>query len=604
MTTHRNQDVVLPAGFLNDLSTAQDQREVVEVANRWLAHIVPSERSSIALVTDDQSRLEVHAVGENFAIDSGKPLPISETLIGQCFRERKPINVAELATVGKIDTEALVAGGLQSTLLAPLVAGDQCLGTLNVASARKGFFRDSDRDFLSSAASLIAAFMRIHQQVHDEQERARTDPLTGELNRFAIVEVLDGLLSAESRLQPSVLYIDMDGFKAINDGHGHHVGDEVLRQTVARIREIAGPAHAIGRLGGDEVLVVVSNDTNCEIARSLADQIVQRCAAPVRVDLSVIEPRLSIGIASPHLPGMNVDAVLVQADQAMYVAKSSEDWVVVADDTIRARAEMLRVVDSDLDEALANGEVSFHYQPVRNIETGVLESAEALLRWNHPTLGPIPPPLLIEQIDITGRTVAFTKWCINTIGAQWKQLQKTVPERADMRVAINLTANQLQWSNYAEAHMAMLERTGLRARDVIVEVVESEQITEGDPAEATLRELASKSVFISLDDFGTGHNALRYFAMFPIHEIKFDRSLISNIVDNDMVRSIVAGMCRIANSLGVQTLAEGIETEAELQLCKDLKFLHGQGYLLGRPMPFDSFVELAAGSTFATELAA
>ena len=152
--------------------------------------------------------------------------------------------------------------------------------------------------------------------------------------------------------------------------------------------------------------------------------------------------------------------------------------------------------------------------------------------------------------------------------------------------------------------MAMLERTGLRARDVIVEVVESEQITEGDPAEATLRELASKSVFISLDDFGTGHNALRYFAMFPIHEIKFDRSLISNIVDNDMVRSIVAGMCRIANSLGVQTLAEGIETEAELQLCKDLKFLHGQGYLLGRPMPFDSFVELAAGSTFATELAA
>lgn len=585
--------VALPVGFLNDLARASDEDTVVEVATRWLSDIIAADRASLALMGDDPASLSIFAVGHDLIITRGAQLPIGDSIVGQVYSQKRTTNVRDLRRLRYRDAQMLAEAGLKSALVAPLLASDQCLGTLNIGSAKLDFFGPTEEKLLSSVATLVAAFMGIHQQVRMEHVRARTDKLTGQLNRLAILEVLDRELDDTAGDRPSVLYIDMDGFKAINDGHGHHVGDEVLRKTVDRIRTILGASQPLGRLGGDEFLVVVGSDPNAEQARRLAHEIIATCRRPQKIGRAIIEPRLSIGIATAHHSPISADALLVEADQAMYVAKNSGKLVVVADDSIRARAELLGCIDRDLDEAMSNGSIGFYYQPIYDISTGRLQGAEALVRWRHPVHGAVPPPLLIERVEVTGKTEVFTKWCINRVASQWQQIRSAIPDCGHLAVSINLTARQLQWPNYADAHLDMLARHSLRPEDVIVEVVESDQISAGDAAEATLRRLAAHDVVIALDDFGTGHNALRYFSMFPIHEIKFDRSLISTILTDPPVRAIVEGLAHVAHRLNIRSLGEGIETADELAVCKDLGLESGQGYFLGRPMPFADFELLA-----------
>lgn len=455
--------------------------------------------------------------------------------------------------------------------------------------------------------SMISVFRDVTpQSVHEEQLRfaATHDPLTGLLSRAEVIRVLEERLEQRTGTEiVALLFVDLDDFKSVNDGYGHVVGDAVLREIAGRLEAVAGHPHAIGRMGGDEFLVVVTGPSR-RLVMQLGDEIRVALAEPVLTGASLVQQRLSIGIAMSSHPLVTAEQLLVDADLAMYSAKRGSREVAVADNTTRADANRRLAIEKDLREALANDLLRMHYQPVCDLRTGEVLGAESLVRWNHLRYGYLNPVLVIERAEVIGIIDSVTEWMVERIVRDWAQIQKSIPSMRNRAVSVNLTARQLNWAGYLECHFAALERHGLDPDCFIVEVVESSQIGLGEIAETTLREIAAGGGIVALDDFGVGFNALDYFTRFPVHELKIDRALVSSL-DQEATRVILRGIVQIAEKLGTSVLAEGVETEEEARACAELGMAHGQGYWFGRPLPLGEFdSQLRSGGFVRAELLA
>lgn len=425
---------------------------------------------------------------------------------------------------------------------------------------------------------------------------ASVDPLTGLATRAAILQWLDARLTQVERPAVAVLFLDLDGFKRVNDTYGHAYGDRLLVEVARRIAEAVSPADRVGRLGGDEFLVVCDLDRDrdaTDIARAVARSVQRR----VTLDGVGLRPRVSIGVAEADAAtAVTASSLVADADHVMYAAKCSGSGVEIADEHSRTALQRAVAVAADLGPALASGDVQFDYQPIMCIDTNELLGCEALIRWEHPTFGPIPPPMLVEQAEATGQINDLTRWSLETIGRQWSDLRNRWPLFRDKAVAINLGAPQLCRSDYAGLHMAMLQRFSLRPEDIIIEIVESRIIDADDQAEHTLGELADRGVILALDDFGAGYNSLTYFSRWPIRAIKVDRSLIWAATADEATRTILRGVVKMAAELDVGLVAEGIETEEQLGLCRDLGFQKAQGFLLCPPLPLERLEATQAAS--------
>lgn len=583
--------IALPPGFIEDISRAEDRFAVLQAAADWLPRIISGQRSSVALPHDDH-HLSIHAIGGTLLIASGTALPITASLVGEAFRSQQVVVVPDLELSEYTETEVLLRGGLRSAIVAPMVSGGRSLGTLNLGNAEVDYYDTGDQQRILVLASLIASFMNVHELAERERVRASTDDLTGVLARQAMLEeVAAAFVGGFTR--PSVLFADMDGFKVVNDTHGHQAGDEVLRLVARRLAGLLGPDEAVGRLGGDEFLVLVRDDPVGTRAGQLAAAIEASCSMPITLGSVRVTPRLSIGVATAENDHAGADQLVLDADQALYAAKRAGGGIVLADAKIRERAALVAVIDRDIDRALERGAPEYHYQPIRCLTTGRLLGAEALLRWYHHDYGPVPPPLLVERVEATGRVDSFTKWSLDRVASDLAHVRQRNPQLGDLTFSVNLSRHQLAWSGCAASFVQSCRDHGLQTRDVVAEVVESSEIQTGDAAEATLRRLAEAGASIALDDFGTGHNALGYFTRFPIHAIKFDRSLVRAMAEDHKARKILRSLAAMSRELGIVTLAEGVETQHEHELSVAAGIPHGQGWHFGRPMPLADLIALA-----------
>ncbi len=299
--------------------------------------------------------------------------------------------------------------------------------------------------------------------------------------------------------------------------------------------------------------------------------------------------RVSIGVAFDN-DHQSVSALLNEADEAMYLAKRSAISIAFADSELRNRTATMAIVDRDVDIGLESNEIHFNYQPIRNLVTHEVMGAEALVRWDHAEMGAIPPPMLVQRVERTGRAEMFTEWCLRKVLSDLVLLRREVPWFHDKALSFNVTPRQLAWPGYADLHAELLEEFGLRPRDLILEVVEAEEIQVGDEAEQTLMKLAETGVISALDDFGSGHNALSYLTRFPIGAIKLDKSLVHSAIDPGPARKIVAGIAAMCADLGIVSLAEGVEDHAVAELCRELGISHRQGWFFSRPAPLGRFV--------------
>ena len=420
---------------------------------------------------------------------------------------------------------------------------------------------------------------------------ARHDALTNLPNRTLFREELERALHMVKRTdQLAVLCLDLDHFKKINDSLGHPVGDALLEQAAARLRTCVGPGDTVARLGGDEFAIVqFCNGCEPSAVPALASQIVEVVAAPYEIEGHQLVIGVSIGISLAPEDGDNPDELLKNADLALYRAKADGRGTYrFFEAGMDARAQARRVLELDLRLALQRDEFEVHYQPIRDLASGEIAVCEALVRWKHPQRGLIAPNHFIPIAEETGLIVQLGDWVLRTacaVAVRW----------ASACVAVNLSPVQFRNPDLVATVKSALEQSGLPAHRLELEITESVLLQNSDTTRAMLHELRALGVKISLDDFGTGYSSLSYLRSFPFDKIKIDRSFINELATSKDSLAIVRAVTGLGKSLGIVTTAEGVETDAQLELLSREGCTQVQGYLISKPRPIAEVEGLLLG---------
>ncbi|MBA3517409.1 MAG: EAL domain-containing protein [Rhizobiales bacterium] len=445
-----------------------------------------------------------------------------------------------------------------------------------------------------------------HGYLTDISERKRTeatihhlayfDPLTRLPNRTMFRERLGQALSAgrENGQYGALLFIDLDHFKMLNDTKGHHVGDLLLSEIAGRIRACVRHTDLVARLGGDEFVVLLrelssSSDAAAEQVKRIGHQVLAVIDRPFLAEDYEFQTTASIGVALFCCDDLDVDEVLKRADLAMYEAKS------LGRGTLRFfQEEMQEVVEdrlaltSDLRRALVEGHFALAYQALVD-RSGRWFGAEALLRWTHPTRGPIPPGEFIPLAERSGLMGAIDKWVLHAACATQREWQRD-PATRDLRLSVNVSAHQLNRTGFVAAVEGALRETGADPSRLTLELTEHVMLNDIDDVSAALLHLKERGVSFALDDFGTGYSSLSYLKRLPIDTLKIDRSFVRDIESDPSDREIVQTILNIAASLEVSTIAEGVETEMQAVLLRQRGCKAFQGFLFAMPMPLDAFL--------------
>ena len=410
---------------------------------------------------------------------------------------------------------------------------------------------------------------------------ARYDDLTGLANRVQFNEELSGLLNAVRRGESHVTLqlIDLDRFKAINDTLGHPVGDKLLKQVAERLRSIIRPADLITRFGGDEFIVVQTGTDNRQDAEWLAQRLLRAIAEPFEVDGHRLDIGASIGIAMAPADGTDADQLLKKADMALYAAKHSgrgghQFFAAEMEEAVQVR----RLLEIDMREALAANHFTLEFQPLIDLHTGKITTCEALVRWKHPKRGSIPPSVFIPVAEETGMIIALGQKILDMAcleAATWPN---------NIKVAVNLSPVQFKDPSLVLHIASALAKSGLRAQRLELEVTERLLLEESEETRVAIKHFEELGVSLSLDDFGTGYSSLNYLHKFPFHKIKIDQSFVRNREADRDARAIVEAVANLGASLGKVVVAEGIETEKEMEMVKSLGVHQGQGYFFAAPM--------------------
>ncbi|MFC3695011.1 putative bifunctional diguanylate cyclase/phosphodiesterase [Chenggangzhangella methanolivorans] len=408
---------------------------------------------------------------------------------------------------------------------------------------------------------------------------ARHDALTDLPNRVALREV-GGTLSrdgAGGRL--SVLCLDLDRFKAVNDAHGHSVGDALLRAIADRLRTNVRDVDLVVRLGGDEFSVLHRvKDENAAV--TLAHRLISIVSAPYDLGGIPVQIGVSIGVALSDEAGDDVERLLKNADMALYHAKSlgrgvASVFTLVMDENAQQRIELER----DLREALRNGDFELHYQPLVELGDDAIKGFEALARWRHPTKGPISPATFIPIAEETGLIVPLGEWILNQAcrdAATWP---------GDVSVAVNVSAVQLRRQSFAQSVLLALATSGLRADRLELEITESVLLDDTEANLETLHLLRRMGIRIAMDDFGTGYSSLSYLRRFPFDKVKIDQSFLRNADASADGAAIIRALVGLGSSLGITTLVEGVETADQLAAVRAEGAQQVQGFLFSPPKP-------------------
>ncbi len=416
------------------------------------------------------------------------------------------------------------------------------------------------------------------------------DALTGLPNRLLLKERLDRDVKRRHAADTvSILYIDLDVFKAINDTYGHHVGDRLLEQVAVRLRSCLRPSDMVARLGGDEFAVLTHLENGEPSALRLAERLLQTFEQPFDLGDCVVHMGASIGISIASDQGEDGEALLRYADIALYAAKSEGRGVArVHVHGMTNHAEHRLTMSEDLRRALTNDEFEIDYQPLHDLATERVTGFEALLRWRHPTRGLVSPADFIPYAEQTGLIVAIGQWVLRAA------CQQAVGWPEDISIAVNLSAVQFKKPGLVAWIRDMLHDTGLSPRRLELEVTESILLLDSGSNVQTLYNLRALGVRIAMDDFGTGYSSLNYLRRFPFDKIKMDRSFIADVCDDLGSLAIVRAVTGLGSSLSITTTAEGIETPEQFATLKAEGFNQLQGFLIGRPMKPDRVMALLA----------
>ena len=435
----------------------------------------------------------------------------------------------------------------------------------------------------------ISAQMEVESQL---RELAEYDPLTGLVNRTFFNSHLQQAFDSSTRHGNVVLFfLDLDGFKQINDSLGHDIGDELLKQVAQRIANTVRKEDIVARLGGDEFTVILTHLKGDYLAIRVAQKIIAKMQAPFLIDNQEIYVTASIGIATGNAANSDRASLLKQADIALYRAKAqgrNNFQFFTPEMDAQARARMF--LSNSLHRALNDSQFELYYQPQLGFGSGHADQLrilgfEALLRWRHPEAGMITPDQFIPLLEETSLINDVSEWVLNRSARQMREWLDQGLIGESIKMSVNISARQMYDKELPDKISRALSFNKLAAANMVIEITESSLMENSEANRATLSLLKERGVSISLDDFGTGYSSLSYLKRFPIDQLKIDRSFIADIIDDSDDAAIVTAIMAMAKSLKLETVAEGVDTAKKLDFLRELSCDVYQGYFLSKPLP-------------------
>jgi diguanylate cyclase (GGDEF)-like protein len=602
LTSLRERQALLErlARIQRSISTRRPLHEVLDSIVVGAAELIGDGFTGLRLVDPDDPSMLVLAASHGLApemLEQARRSAVSDGVGGRSITTGALAFSHDYASSDRA-LAAFIDDGVQASMAAPVFQGDKPVGSLIIASRVAGrVYSESEQEVLRAFAEHTGLALNdartvaaLHQAVSDATRQARQDSLTGLPNR---AEFLERLAEARGSGVPiSVLFIDLDDFKLVNDTLGHPVGDALLRVVGERISGCVRGGDVVARLGGDEFAVLLP-DTSAERAELAAERIRQALSMPFHLPGHDVSIGASTGVVlSANTSDESAEELLRDADVAMYRAKAlGKGRAVVFTASMRVDLQARSRLERDLRRAIDRRELVVHHQPIIDVGLGRIVGSEALLRWQHPEVGLVPPGEFIPVAEETGMILAIGRQVLidaTRHTAAWN----AVPGAWPLSVSVNVSARQLSDGTLVADVRDALFRSGLRPSLLTLELTESVLVHDIETAAGILQELKALGVRLAIDDFGTGYSSLSYLARLPVDILKVDKSFVAGVRRGTPEARLAATVVALASTLGLQTVVEGVESGWQLDAMRALGCTFFQGYLWSPAVSVDAFAAL------------
>ncbi|HVB04813.1 MAG TPA: GGDEF domain-containing protein [Acidimicrobiales bacterium] len=530
---------------------------------------------------------------------------VGEGAVGRAVAENSLVVIEDYQSNPDAVHESL-AFGVQAAMAAPVHDHGETVGGMTTSSLAAGRqYSMTERELLLSFAELASLALTdartvdaLHWAVDDALHRALHDPLTGLANRTRLLDRLDNAfeLRQHDEYEVSVLYVDLDDFKTINDQFGHSTGDRVLVAAAEQLLASVGEHDTVARIGGDEFAVLIESLGDPAVANRTAERILNLISARSGIGSTGVSANASIGIAFSSAETRSPEEVLRNADIAMYQAKGAGKGRAVTFEAAMYEDLLGRIeLEADLRRAVENDELEIYFQPIVSLEDQRIVGAETLARWQHPTRGWVTPLTFIPLAETTGLILPLGSQILQKACIWFGNWQAAHPQAPRLGLSVNVSAWQIQRPEFADEVVKAIAGTGVAPSTLILEITESVLMQDVDSTLTRLHELNGMGLRLAIDDFGTGFSALSYLRRFPVDFLKIDQSFVAALRSGEQtIRQLTEAILVLGSSLGIECIAEGVEDAAELNALRDLGCRWGQGWYLGAPMPPDEFGEYLA----------
>jgi diguanylate cyclase (GGDEF)-like protein len=500
----------------------------------------------------------------------------------------------DLAPIEHKETELLAGGNVRSLVMMPIENNNNVYGYLVLKSfTEKKLWNTIDKNNLKIITNIVAETIERIRQEKQINYMAYYDALTGLPNRTLFRDRLTQAVLHAKRYNGmfAVIFMDLDSFKYVNDTIGHEGGDDLILKVSQKLSESLRKSDSVSRFGGDEFLLMFNNISNTENVCRIADKIINIFKEPFTARDQEIYISVSAGVAVYPYDGEDADTLIRNADIAMYQAKSKgKGQYCLCTEDMKEEVRLKHELSNKLYRAIDNNELLLHYQPMVSAKTGEILSVEALVRWDQPEHGIIYPGVFIPLAEQNGLIGAVGEWVLKTACSQTKQWVDMGYE--NIRIAVNVSVLQLRNSKFVSTVKSVLEETGLGPGHLDLEITESVAVKESENMMKALAELKEFGVGISIDDFGTEYSSLSRLNHMPANRVKIDMSFIKNLFKSDKDRAIVNGMVHLSHTLGLKTVAEGVEHESQFEFLRHIGCDEIQGYFVHGPVPAEDIRRL------------
>jgi diguanylate cyclase (GGDEF)-like protein len=545
----------------------------------WSLHLLSELLSAFDLEDPDALRNVIHRVGEAVDAEVVALLAPGRLIDGIGLGEQDMALL--MAASGQRPQELQLTSSVLQCQWSPIEGSEQLVvGRLAQA------FDLEERSLLRAMARSLAMSLQVLRSMAAErtarreaEEQAIHDALTGLPNRAQVICHLERLLREEEPAACSVLFIDLDRFKNINDAHGHAVGDHLLIALSGRLRQLVEPDHLVGRIGGDE-FVVVTTAADPAAVEQLSQRLIAQLMEPLVVQGKTLLSGASVGIAT-FAPGETAERLIENADMAMYRAKQQgRGRYCLYDAGMRRDAQHRASLEADLHLAIANGEIACHLQPIVSLQPGrPLVGFEALARWHHPVHGTVPLHEFVPLAEESGLIVAIDALVLEkACGLMAGWIRRGFD---DLHLSVNVSGRSFQDPNLANRVSEVLAKTGMPVGNLYLEITETVLVDDIDVTKQTVKGLDQLGLRLAVDDFGTGYSSLRYLRRFPIAILKIDRSFVAGLGTDEEDETIVSAVIGLANALRITVVAEGVETALQDSHLVALGCAWAQGFHYG-----------------------